>query len=221
MTVAGLHVAVIMDGNGRWATSRGRARPEGHRAGGDAVRRTVEAAPGLGIGTLTLFAFSSENWKRPESEVRALMDLFAAYLARETGRCARDGVRLTVLGRRDRLPRPLVAAVARAEARTGGGTRLWLRLAIDYSGRAAIRGGDVGPDVDLLIRTGGERRLSDFLLWECAWAEILFTDVMWPDFSGEDLARAIGDFQRRERRFGGLPRVPPGLASPPPPPAPC
>ncbi|MDL1950725.1 isoprenyl transferase, partial [Acidobacteria bacterium ACD] len=114
-----------------------------------------------------------------------------------------------------------LASMAVTSSRTGGGTRLWLRLAIDYSGRAAIRGGDVGPDVDLLIRTGGERRLSDFLLWECAWAEILFTDVMWPDFSGEDLARAIGDFQRRERRFGGLPRVPPGLAPPPPPPAPC
>lgn len=215
MTVAGLHVAVIMDGNGRWATSRGRPRPEGHRAGGDAVRRTVEAAPGLGIGTLTLFAFSSENWKRPEAEVRALMELFAAYLARETSRCVKDGVRLTVLGRRDRIPRSLARAVARAESETAAGTRLWLRLAVDYSGRGAIRDGALGPDVDLLVRTGGERRLSDFLLWECAWAEILFTDVMWPDFRGEDLARAVADFRRRDRRFGGLPASPAAPASGP------
>lgn len=223
-----LHVAVIMDGNGRWATSRGRPRADGHREGGAAVRRTVEAAPGLGIGTLTLFAFSSENWKRPRPEVSALMALFASYLARETSRCVRDGVRLSVVGRRDRLPSRLVRSIASAEERTLPGSRLWLRLAVDYSARADIArslggGGGAppapGPDVDLLIRTGGEKRLSDFLLWECAWAELRFVDTMWPDFSAADLAAAVADFRSRQRRFGGLPEPARVTAAAPPRPA--
>ena len=200
-----LHVAIVMDGNGRWATRRGWPRTAGHRAGAEAVRRVVEAAPGLGIGALTLFAFSADNWKRPPSEVAALLRLFARYLRSETPRLVANGVRLAVIGRRDRLPGPLVAAIAAAERATGGGTTLELRLAVDYSGRAAIRAGAILPDVDLLIRTGGEQRLSDFLLWECAYAELRFTGTMWPDFDAPELAQAVRDFHARERRFGGLP----------------
>ncbi len=201
----GRHVAIIMDGNGRWATARGRPRTDGHRAGAAAVTRTVSAAPGLGIGTLTLYAFSSDNWKRPEAEVRTLMALFRRYLDREAARGLREGVRLGVIGRRDRLAPEVVAAVDRAEALTAGGRRLWLRLAVDYSAREAIRRSEVGPDVDLLVRTGGERRLSDFLLWEAAYAELVFLDTMWPDFSRAHLAAALAELSRRERRFGGLP----------------
>src|SRR6266702_652697 len=179
-----LHVAIVMDGNGRWAARRGRPRTAGHRAGAEAVRRVVEAAPGLGVGALTLFAFSADNWRRPPAEVAALLRLFA---------------------RRDRPPPPLVTAVAAAEHATAAGRALHLRLAVDYSARAAIRAGRILPDVDLLIRTGGERRLSDFLLWECAYAELYFTDTMWPDFGAADLAAAVREFQSRERRFGGLP----------------
>jgi len=227
-----LHVAIIMDGNGRWAVHRGRPRTAGHLAGADAVRRTVEAAPGLGIGTLTLFAFSSDNWQRPDREVRALMGLFRRYLSTEAARCAANGVRLSVIGRRDRLPDILVRAIEEAEAKTATGRNLWLRIAVDYSGRDAIlraagrcRGSaaaepsrelfsrlladspqaDPAPDVDLLIRTGGEKRLSDFLLWECAYAELVFTDRMWPDFGAADLADAVREFQGRERRFGRVP----------------
>jgi undecaprenyl diphosphate synthase len=224
---AGLHVAMIMDGNGRWANARGLPRVAGHRAGAQAVRRVVEAAPGLGVGTLTLYAFSSDNWQRPPREVGALMRLFRSYLASETQRLLENGVRLTVIGRRDRLPEVLVRAIAGAEAATAGGERLHLRLAIDYSAREAIlraaalaAGGEVGrgefqallgaavgakepaPDVDLLVRSGGEQRLSDFLLWECAYAELWFTPRMWPDFDAGTLAEAVAEFQRRERRFG-------------------
>ncbi|ACA15033.1 undecaprenyl diphosphate synthase [Methylobacterium sp. 4-46] len=226
----GLHVAMIMDGNGRWATARGLPRSAGHRAGVEAIRRVAEAAPDLGVGTLTLFAFSSDNWRRPPAEVAALMGLLRRYLRRETERLARTGTRLTVIGRRDRLPAGLPGALARAEAETAGGARLHLRIAVDYSARDAILaaaagapGADVGaesreafgrrlsggvPDVDLMIRSGGEKRLSDFLLWECAYAELHFTDRMWPDFGGDDLAAALRDFTRRERRFGGLGTVP-------------
>jgi undecaprenyl diphosphate synthase len=200
-----LHVAIIMDGNGRWATRRGLPRAAGHRAGAEAVRRTVEAAPDLGIGALTLYAFSADNWNRPANEVAVLMRLFARYLRSETPQLAARGVRLSVIGRRDRLPTPLVTAIAAAEHATAGGTVLHLRIAVDYSGRAAIRAGAMLPDVDLLIRTGGEQRLSDFLLWECAYAELWFTGCMWPDFSAADLAAALRDFRARERRFGGLP----------------
>ena len=224
----GMHVAIIMDGNGRWAVARGRPRTAGHLAGAEAVRRTVEAARDLGVGTLTLFAFSSDNWRRPDGEVRALMALFRRYLATEAERCAANGVRIHVIGRRDRLPGGLVQAIEEAEARTAGAGPSRLRIAVDYSARDSILraagrlgcagaeasretfarllaepqdGGPV-PDVDLLIRTGGEKRLSDFLLWECAYAELVFTDRMWPDFGAADLADALREFHARERRFG-------------------
>jgi undecaprenyl diphosphate synthase len=224
------HVAIIMDGNGRWARARGRPREWGHRRGADAVRRIVEAAPGLGVRTLTLYAFSSDNWQRPSREVAMLMALLRRYLRREAGPLADNGVRLRAVGRRDRLPPAVVEAIEHAEARTAAGRRMTLRLAIDYSSRQAlleavraavrqgaseVQRGDVadllgqamnanGPsdDVDLLIRTGGEQRLSDFLLWECAYAELLFTPVMWPDFTAADLAVAVQEFAARERRFG-------------------
>jgi undecaprenyl diphosphate synthase len=202
---ASLHVAIIMDGNGRWATRRGLPRGAGHRAGAEAVRRTVEAAPDVGITALTMYAFSADNWKRPAGEVAILMRLFARYLHREVASLEKQGVRLAVIGRRDRLPAPLVDAIAAAEAATAGGTRLDVRLAVDYSARAAIRAGTLIPDVDLVIRTGGEQRLSDFLLWESAYAELWFTDRMWPDFAAADLTAAVSDFQNRERRFGALP----------------
>lgn len=229
LTTAELHVAVIMDGNGRWAAARGWPRTAGHRAGADAVRRIVEAAPGLSIRTLTLFAFSSDNWKRPKREVWALMRLLHRYLRAETERCVAHGVRVRVIGRRDRLPTPLRAEIEVAEKATAGGRNLHLRIAVDYSARDSIlraaelaRGDEeevsrekfarllgeacheesFAPEVDLLIRTGGERRLSDFLLWECAYAELLFVQKMWPDFDEGDLEKAVEDFSKRQRRFG-------------------
>jgi len=202
-----LHVAIIMDGNGRWATRRSLPRAAGHRAGAEAVRRVVEAAPGLGARALTLFAFSADNWKRPPGEVAALMRLFARYLRTETPKLIEHGVRLELVGRRDRLPAPLVAGAAAAESATRAGAELHLRLAVDYSARWAIAAGLLLPDVDLLIRTGGERRLSDFLLWESAYAELVFSDVMWPDFTTADLAAAIAEFHARQRRFGALPEA--------------
>ena len=224
----GLHVGIIMDGNGRWANARNRPREWGHRQGARSVRRVVEAAPDLGVRVLTLYAFSSDNWKRPPREVGLLMKLFARYLRTETDELADNGVELKVVGRRDRLEAPLVRAIERAESVTRGGRRLRLRLAVDYSARdlitAAVREAarldtvertdlaellgramnDTGPaqDVDLLIRTGGEQRLSDFLLWECAYAELLFTPCMWPDFDADDLAGALDEYRRRDRRFG-------------------
>src|SRR5262245_7262499 len=226
-----LHVAIIMDGNGRWATRRGLPRTAGHRAGVDTVRRIVEAAPDAGITTLTLFAFSSDNWRRPADEVGALMGLLETYLRAELCRLARNGARLTVIGRRDRLPGRLAADIAAAEHATAHGRRLHLRIAVDYSGRAAIAraatqiavcngapdalgrliAGSAEDDeccrVDLLIRTGGEKRLSDFLLWESAYAELWFSDKMWPEFTADDLSAAVGDFRARERRFGGVGQV--------------
>jgi undecaprenyl diphosphate synthase len=227
-----------MDGNGRWAVSRGRPRTAGHVAGADAVRRTVEAARDLGIGTLTLFAFSSDNWQRPDVEVRALMRLFRRYLATEAERCVANGVRIHVIGRRDRLPPRLVEAIEAAEALTADAGPFRLRIAVDYSARDAIlraasrlgrmgrpeelsreafarllaeppHDGGPAPDVDLLVRTGGEKRLSDFLLWECAYAELVFTDRMWPDFGAADLAAAVMEFEARERRFGRVPAAAP------------
>lgn len=213
-----LHVAIIMDGNGRWAQERGLPRVAGHRAGATAVRRVVEAAPGFGIETLTLYAFSEDNWSRPQREVAALMKLLGRYLVDEVDRCVNNGVRLEAIGRRDRLPAPLVALLEAAERKTAHGRRLHLRLAIDYSSRQAIlnavrRARQVtedglsellGPDVDLLIRTSGEQRLSDFLLWECAYAEMVFTPRMWPKFTGADLGAAVEEYHRRDRRFGSL-----------------
>jgi undecaprenyl diphosphate synthase len=223
-----LHIAIIMDGNGRWAARRGMPRLAGHRAGGEALRRVVEAAPGLGIGTLTLYAFSADNWRRPAAEVDALMRLFRRFLRVEPAGLAANGVRLTVIGRRDRLSGRLVHAVDAAERMTAFGATLHLRIAIDYSAREAILraaancppgeppsaeafgrllGGypdSAGGNVDLLIRTGGEKRLSDFLLWESAYAELCFVDRAWPEFDAVDLAAAIADFRQRERRFGGL-----------------
>jgi undecaprenyl diphosphate synthase len=215
-----------MDGNGRWATRKGLPRRAGHAAGVEAVQRVVEAAPGLGVGTLTLYAFSADNWRRPETEVRFLMGLLRRYLETEMARLARSGARLTVIGRRDRLPGDIAAAITDAEQRTAAGSELHVRVAIDYSARDAIlaaaaaaarpddftregfarllTGQDGHQDVDLLIRTGGEQRLSDFLLWECAYAELYFTDRLWPDFGAGDLAEALTSFHRRERRFGGL-----------------
>jgi undecaprenyl diphosphate synthase len=220
-TQSTLHLGIIMDGNGRWALSRGMPRILGHRAGIEAARRIVEAAPEEGVGTLTLFAFSSDTWRRPKEEVDALMRLMQWYLDHETARCIEQGVRLEVIGRRDRLDCGLSQAIDAAEQATALGTRLRLRLAIDYSARdsilAAARGlrefsrealeTALGPPVDLVIRTGGERRLSDFLLWECAYAELVFTRTMWPDFSAADLSAAVHDFHHRERRFGGIPQI--------------
>jgi undecaprenyl diphosphate synthase len=231
-TTEALHVAVIMDGNGRWAIARGLPRVEGHRRGARAVEVLVRAALATGgaIGTVTMYAFSSDNWQRPAAEVGALMALFDEFLREQAARCAQDGVRVSMVGRRDRLPGSLVEAIARLEAATAACARLHLRLAVDYSAREAIwqaarevfSGGEasrarleaaiasgrgvpahVGP-VDLLIRTGGEQRLSDFLLWECAYAELWFTQTMWPDFGRADLQAALAAFRSRQRRFGGL-----------------
>ena len=221
-----LHVAAIMDGNGRWAARRGLPRYAGHRAGIGAVRDIIGAAPRLGVGTLTLFAFSSDNWRRPKVEVDALFGLLREYLRSDVARLVDKGVRLSVIGRSDRLPDGLARAVAGAEQATAGGQRLNVRVAIDYSARDAILravkaapdpggltpetlsrlldSGTAGCDVDLLIRTSGERRLSDFLLWECAYAELYFTPCLWPDFGVRQFALAVQDFHRRDRRFGGL-----------------
>jgi len=209
-----------MDGNGRWALRRGLPRAAGHRAGVETVSRIVEAAPGLGIGVLTLFAFSSDNWQRPSPEVEALMALLWIYLAKETPRCLENGIRMEIIGRRDRLDKSLRRAIEQTEAVTAHGERLRLRIAIDYSAREAIleaaRGtsplsreslsGALGPPVDLLIRTGGEQRLSDFLLWECAYAEFVFSRRMWPEFSADDLASAVREYRGRQRRFGTVPQ---------------
>ena len=219
-TAKKLHAAIIMDGNGRWANARGLPRIAGHRAGAEALRRTVEAAPELGIGILTVYAFSSDNWKRPMPEVTALMKLFHQYIRREQTRCIEKGMRVSVIGRRDRLPQMLLPSIEQIEQVTAGGESLHLRLAVDYSSRDAIWsalrqlspsasrddfGAMLGPDVDLLIRSGGEQRISDFLLWECAYAELVFTPKMWPDFNAADLKAALSEFSSRERRFGSVP----------------
>ena len=226
----GLHVGIIMDGNGRWATARGLGRSAGHATGARNTRRIVEAAPSCGIRTLTLYAFSADNWNRPKREVAMLMRLFRRYLHSEVPRCTANGVRLTIIGRRDRLPKEVRAAIDHAEHATRGGRTLDLRVALDYSSRemivlAARRAatdhltrdaftrmlGEVEHslepvrDVDLLIRTGGEQRLSDFLLWECAYAELYFSRLLWPDFAPADLTAAVEEFHARERRFGMVP----------------
>jgi undecaprenyl diphosphate synthase len=228
---SGLHLAIIMDGNGRWATDRGLPRLAGHREGAKTVRRIVEAAPDHGVRMLTLYAFSADNWARPPAEVRGLMRLLGEYLRRETPNCVRDGVRLSFIGRRDRISPALAAAVEVAERATDACATLDLRIALDYSSRDVIaraaRAGfgsevetretlaariaeamhsrDGTPDVDVLVRTGGEQRLSDFMMWEAAYAELFFTGTMWPDFQAEELRRIVAEFHGRERRFGGLP----------------
>jgi undecaprenyl diphosphate synthase len=229
-----MHVAIIMDGNGRWAEQRGLKRMAGHKAGARAVRRVVEGAARSTIDCLTLYAFSSDNWRRPRDEVMHLMRLFKRYLLSEISRCVDNGVRLNIIGRRDRLNPELVKIIDQAESLTAKGDQLLLRLAVDYSARDAVaasaHGHDCGcagvasracfesrlaavthalpgGDVDLLIRSGGERRLSDFLLWECAYAELIFIDTFWPDFTEQDLASAMAEYYRRERRFGGLPET--------------
>lgn len=227
---SGLHVGMIMDGNGRWAVSRGQPRIAGHRQGAKIVKHLVEAAPELGIGILTLYAFSADNWKRPQREVSGLMRLFRAYLASETARCVQNGVRVCIMGRRDRLSPTLLHAIEASESATKGCSRLLLRVAIDYSARdaivmaanrvtgaadrseftnmlSAVSHSPRVPDVDLLIRTGGEQRLSDFLLWECAYAELMFRDDMWPEFDVPKLAAAIKEYHARDRRYGGLSRA--------------
>jgi undecaprenyl diphosphate synthase len=225
-----LHVAIICDGNGRWATSRALPRSAGHRAGVEAARRIIRSAPHLGIHTLTLFALSSANWKRPAAEVAAILQILQEYLLAETSHCLDEGIRLNIIGRRDRLPANLREAISDSEALTASGRKLHLRLAIDYSARHTIfqaackfykvtdlsseafsnilaevqRGGST--EVDLLIRTGGEQRLSDFLLWECAFAEFCFLPKRWPDFTPQDLREMVKEFEQRERTRGGLPR---------------
>jgi undecaprenyl diphosphate synthase len=222
-----------MDGNGRWAQARRLPRLAGHRKGAKAVRRTIEAAPDLGISTLTLFAFSADNWLRPTSEVEGLMDLFEEYLSRERRELVDNGVRVEIIGRRDRLRPTIISQIERLEKDARGGQRLLLRLAVDYSARWAIAAAAASlgtekpadplkfhehlqrvqhssptvPDIDLLIRTSGEQRLSDFLLWESAYAELHFTPTLWPDFDKAELARAVDDYYRRERRFGRLPHL--------------
>jgi undecaprenyl diphosphate synthase len=233
----GIHVAIIMDGNGRWATAKGQLRTAGHIAGARTVRKIVEAAPDCGIGTLTLYAFSADNWRRPSREVGLLMRLFRRYLVSEVARCVTNGVRMRIIGRRDRIPAELLRAIVNAEQATRAGRTLDLRIAVDYSARDAIlraaqaidpaalndpnsareefarvlahvdHGVGESRDVDLLIRTGGEQRLSDFLLWECAYAELYFTRRMWPEFGPVDLAQAVQEFRSRDRRFGTVPQA--------------
>jgi undecaprenyl diphosphate synthase len=225
----GIHVGIIMDGNGRWAVARGLPRTAGHHAGVRTARKIVEEAVRAGVGTVTLYAFSADNWSRPSREVALLMRLLRRSLYVEAKRCVENGVRLTILGRRDRLPPAVITAIEDAEASTAHGRHLHLRVAIDYSARDAIlravqqasgqtitREGftqllavldhDKRParDVDLLIRTGGEQRLSDFMLWECAYAELLFVPTPWPDFGATELDAALREYRRRDRRFGML-----------------
>ena len=225
MKTSTFHVAIIMDGNGRWATERGLPRSVGHRAGAEAVRRVIEAAPDEGVDLLTLYAFSADNWNRPRGEVDTLMQLFERFLKEETARCAASGVHLNVIGRRDRLSPTLVRLVDAAEEATADCRRVRVRLAIDYSSREAIARASCAhcpeenfrqrlttaihadstiEDVDLLIRTGREKRLSDFLLFEAAYAELHFSDKLWPNFTGDDLRSAVEDFRSRDRRFGAI-----------------
>lgn len=233
------HIAIIMDGNGRWASSRGLPRAEGHRRGADAARRTVEAAVKLGVEHLTLFSFSSENWSRPAEEVRGLMGLLRWRLRAEIADMHKKGVRLRIIGDRARLPDDVRQSIEDAEAMTADNSRLTLTMALSYgarddilhAARRLIEDGVCSKDVDeaaltsrlstadtpnpdLLIRTGGEMRISNFLLWECAYAEFLFSDVMWPDFGADDLASAIQVFHGRERRYGGLSAVEAETAAP-------
>ena len=223
------HIAITMDGNGRWASDRGLPRVEGHRRGADAARRTVEAAAKFGVKHLTLFSFSSENWSRPEDEVQDLMGILRRRLRSEVADMHKQGVRLRVIGDRARLPADIAKLIDDAEAMTDANRRITVTMALSYGGRddlvraarriaadgltpdqidetaisARLSTADMPPP-DLMIRTGGEMRISNFLLWECAYAELLFSDVMWPDFGDDELAAAIASFHGRERRYGGL-----------------
>jgi undecaprenyl diphosphate synthase len=228
-----MHIAIIMDGNGRWATARNLDRQAGHRAGARAVHGVVRAAVRHGVDTLTLYAFSCDNWHRPASEVEALFGLLRRYLITETRRCIVDSIRINFIGRRDRLSPTLLRQIEHSERLTAAGQRLHLRIAVDYSSRRSIieagrqlaRSPAADPEqflsllgtvdhsdppaaeVDLLIRTGGERRLSDFLLWECAYAELCFVDAPWPDFDEAAFVAALQEYSRRERRFGRISRA--------------
>ena len=223
------HVALIMDGNGRWAKARGLPRALGHRAGVEALKRTVQAAPDLGLTCLTVFGFSTENWRRPAAEVSELMGLVRNYVESDLDRLEREGVRLVIPGQREGLPADIRQIVDRAEARTAHNDRFLLQVAFNYGSRAdivdaarrfAASGASPAdlteatfegllstagaPAVDLVVRTSGERRLSNFLMWEAAYAELVFQDILWPDYGREALADAINAFRSRERRFGGL-----------------
>jgi undecaprenyl diphosphate synthase len=229
------HVALIMDGNGRWATARGLPRTVGHKAGVEALKRTVTAAKDLGIQCLTVFSFSTENWRRPAEEVSDLMALIKLYVQTDLERLAREGVRVRVIGRRTGLPADIAAIVERAERTTAHNDRFLLQAAFNYGSRAdivdaakafarAAKDGAVEPEaltddlfssllsthaappLDLIVRTSGEQRISNFLLWEAAYAELVFQDTLWPDYDGEALAEAVEQFRRRERRFGGVER---------------
>ena len=225
-----MHVAIIMDGNGRWATQRGLPRSSGHIEGAKAVRVTVEAAARANVKTLTLYAFSSANWSRPPAEIAALMHLFGQYLFTETRRCVEQSIRINVIGRRDRLSDNLLRSIEQSEKLSATGSGMLLRIAVDYSSQHSIvqaarratseaqfTGAEFhrllhevdhcaypAGEVDLLIRTGNERRLSDFLLWESAFAELHFSECLWPDFDEQRLHRALEDYGGRQRRFGGI-----------------
>jgi undecaprenyl diphosphate synthase len=222
-----MHIAIIMDGNGRWATQRHLPRTAGHRAGAKTVRTIVEAAARRGVDVLSLYAFSAANWGRPQAEVSALFTLLRRYLMTETRRCLEQSIRINIFGRRDRLSADLKRAIESSEQLTAHCTKMQLRIAIDYSAQysllaagrrmgleddagharfaqhlAAVDNSISAPAVDLLIRTGGEKRLSDFLLWESAYAELHFVDCCWPDFDEQAFANALQEYSRRERRFG-------------------
>jgi undecaprenyl diphosphate synthase len=230
---SGLHVAIIMDGNGRWAKARGLPRNLGHRAGVAALRRTVEGASELGVERLTVFGFSTENWRRPQREVSELMGLLRAYFHNDLNRLEREDVRVRIVGRRTGLNADVLEMIRSAEARTAHNSRFHLQVAFNYGGRAdivdaarsfaaAVERGEAracdldetvfearlatagAPAPDLIIRTSGERRISNFLLWECAYAELVFQDVYWPDYGPEHLRAALAEFRTRERRFGGV-----------------
>ncbi len=227
-----LHVAIIMDGNGRWAKQRGLPRTLGHRAGVAALRRTVQGAMDLGLNRLTVFGFSTENWRRPPPEVSELMGLLKTYFESDLARLQREGVHVRIVGRRSGLPSDILSIIERAEAQTAQNSRFFLQVAFNYGGRAdivdaarkfadAVHSGTArprdldeavfesylstaaAPSPDLIIRTSGEQRISNFLLWECAYAELIFQDVYWPDYGPEHLKAAIADYQSRERRYGG------------------
>ena len=225
-----MHIAIIMDGNGRWALRQRRPRTLGHRAGADAVNRIVEAAARRRVGTLTLYAFSAANWQRPLDEVSGLFALFKQHLQTQTRRCIEQSIRINVIGRRDRLGVELLDLIERSERATAHCSGMRLRIAVDYSAQHSLievcrrlRSADgidrsrfaetlaavdhvalPAPEVDLLIRTGGEKRLSDFMLWECAFAELHFVDCLWPDFDERAFDEALQEYARRDRRFGAI-----------------